>query len=74
MKPVKMLAYLICNSTLQGACVLDPFGGSGSTLIACEQTGRSCCMMEIEPVYCDVIIDRWEKFTGQKAELICEPS
>lgn len=74
MKPVKMLAYLICNSTLQGACVLDPFGGSGSTLIACEQTGRSCCMMEIEPAYCDVIIDRWEKFTGQKAELIREPS
>lgn len=73
-KPVKMLAYLVCNSTLQGATVLDPFGGSGSTLIACEQVNRSCCMMEIDPAYCDVIIDRWEAFTGQKAELIYDPS
>lgn len=45
----------------------DPFGGSGSTLIACEQTGRSCHMMEYDPVYADVIIRRWETFTGQKA-------
>ena len=74
MKPVKMLAYLVCNSTLQEATVLDPFGGSGSTLIACEQVNRSCCMMEIDPAYCDVIIDRWEAFTGQKAELIYDPS
>jgi DNA modification methylase len=47
--------------------VLDLFGGSGSTLIACEQLNRTCYMMEIDPKYCDVIIDRWEQFTGQKA-------
>lgn len=50
--------------------VLDLFGGSGSTLIACEKTGRSCFMMEFEPHYCDVIVKRWEDFTGQKAELV----
>lgn len=70
MKPIKLLAYLIGNSTLKGAVVLDPFGGSGSTLIACEQTGRRCRIMEIDPHYCDVIIDRWEKFTGRKAVLL----
>ena len=47
--------------------VLDLFGGSGSTLIACEQLNRTCYMMELDPKYCDVIIDRWEQFTGQKA-------
>ena len=51
-------------------CVLDPFGGSGSTLIACEQQGRHCRMMEFDPVYCDDIIHRWETFTGQKAKRI----
>lgn len=69
-KPIKLLAYLIGNSTLKNAAVLDPFGGSGSTLIACEQTGRRCRMVEIDPHYCDVIIDRWEKFTGRKAVLL----
>jgi DNA modification methylase len=49
--------------------VLDLFGGSGSTLIACEKTGRSCRMMELDPKYCDVIVKRWEEFTGQKAVL-----
>jgi len=67
MKPIKLLAYLIGNSTLDGACVLDPFCGSGSTLIACEQTGRTCYAMELDPHYCDVIINRWETFTGGKA-------
>ncbi len=47
--------------------VLDLFGGSGSTLIACERTDRSCYMMELEPHYCDVIIKRWEDYTGEKA-------
>lgn len=70
MKPVQMIAYQICNNTLPGAVVLDPFGGSGTTLIACEQTGRRCCMMEIDPHYCDVIIRRWEEFTGKRAVLI----
>jgi len=49
--------------------VLDLFGGSGSTLIACEKTNRHCRMMELDPKYCDVIIQRWEEFTGNKAEL-----
>lgn len=67
MKPVKLLARLIRNSTRPGETVLDPFGVSGSTLIACEQLGRICYTMEFDPKYCDVIIDRWEKLTGQKA-------
>jgi len=50
--------------------VLDLFGGSGSTLIACEQTGRRCYMMEIDGLYCDIIAQRWEEFTGQKANLV----
>ena len=50
--------------------VLDLFGGSGSTLIACEQLGRKCYMMELDPHYCDVIIQRWEDFTGEKAVLL----
>ena len=69
MKPVKLIAYLICNSSLPDAVVFDPFGGSGTTLIACEQTGRTCRMIEIDPRYCDVIVDRWEQLTGQKAVL-----
>jgi len=54
--------------------VLDLFGGSGSTLIACEKTNRSCYMMEFEPHYCDVIVKRWEDFTGKKAELLTNPT
>ena len=50
--------------------VLDLFGGSGSTLIACEQLDRACFIMELDPAYCDVIIDRWEKLTGETAEKI----
>lgn len=50
--------------------VLDLYGGSGSTLIACEQLGRKCYMMELDPHFCDVIIQRWENFTGRKAELL----
>lgn len=67
MKPIKMCAELIKHSTKIGDNVLDLFGGSGSTLIACEQLNRKCFMMEYDPHYVDVIIDRWEKFTGQKA-------
>ncbi|MCM1532904.1 MAG: DNA modification methylase [Ruminococcus flavefaciens] len=67
MKPIKLLAQFIRNSTHPNEKVLDPFGGSGSTLIACEQLGRVCYTMELDPRYCDVIIDRWEKLTGQKA-------
>lgn len=70
MKPVRMLAKLVTNSTRKREIVLDSFGGSGSTLIACEQLDRRCYMMELDPKYCDVIVDRWETFTGKKAEKI----
>lgn len=71
-KPVEIPARAIRNSCEPHGLVLDLFGGSGSTLIACEQLGRRCYMMEMEPKYCDVIIARWEKLTGRKAELIEE--
>ena len=70
MKPVALFAKAIVNSTKSGETVLDPFLGSGTTLVACEQLGRTCYGMEISPQYCQVIIDRWEKLTGQKAEKI----
>ena len=70
MKPVTLMARLIRNSTRREDIVLDLFGGSGSTLIACEQLGRKCRMMELDPLYCRVIIDRWEKLTGRKAEKV----
>lgn len=69
-KPIALCARAIHASTREGETVLDVFGGSGSTMIACEQLKRKCYMMELDPHYCDVIIARWEKFTGQKAELI----
>ena len=72
MKPVKLIARLIGNSSREREIVLDIFGGSGTTMIACEQLNRICYMMELDPHYADVIIERWEKFTGQKAELIKE--
>lgn len=62
MKPVEMLVYLIKNSSQRGEIVIDTFGGSGSTLIACEQTGRICRTMELDPKYCDVIRRRWAEF------------
>ena len=67
MKPIDLISYQIQNSSKQNDKVLDLFGGSGSTLIACEQLNRSCYMMELDPKYVDVIIDRWETFTGKKA-------
>ncbi|MBZ9569980.1 hypothetical protein KQY27_00205 [Methanobrevibacter sp. TMH8] len=67
MKPVSLIAYLIQNSSQKGQKVLDLFGGSGTTLIACEQLQRKCYMMELDPHYCDVIINRWEEFAKQKA-------
>ena len=68
--PVKFPAEYIQALTNEGDIVTEPFGGSGSTMIACEQLDRRCFMMEISPHYCDVIIKRWEDFTGKKAELI----
>lgn len=70
MKPIPLFAYQMCNSTKPGDLVLDSFGGSGTTLIAAEQMRRRSRLMELDPHYCDVIIARWEKFTGLKAERI----
>jgi len=70
MKPIRLCGRLITNSTKGGDLTIDFCGGSGSTLIACEETGRRANIIEIEPKYCDVIVDRWEQLTGQKAELI----
>ena len=67
MKPLKLLARLIKNSSKQEEIVQDLFGGSGSTLMACEQLNRKCYTMELDPKYVDVIIDRWEQYTGEKA-------
>jgi len=67
MKPIKLMARLIRNSSQEGDAVLDPFGGSGSTLIACEQMNRRCFTAELDPKYAQTIIDRWEAFTGKKA-------
>lgn len=67
MKPIDILSYAIKNNSLPNCIVLDLFGGSGSTLIASEQLNRICYMMELDPKYCDVIIDRWEQYTGKKA-------
>lgn len=66
-KPVGLLGKIIDDFTEVGALIADFFGGSGSTLIACEQTGRTCYMMELEPRYIDLIIARWEQYTGKKA-------
>jgi DNA modification methylase len=68
-KPVELPERAITNSTKQGDSVLDLFGGSGSTLIACEKIGRLARVMELDPKYCDVIVKRWEDFTGKKAIL-----
>ena len=62
LKPVEMLCYLVGNSSKRGEIILDTFGGSGSTLIACERTGRVCRTVELDPKYCDVIRQRWAEF------------
>ena len=70
MKPIELISKLVKNSSKENDNVLDSFGGSGSTLIACEQLNRNCYTCELDPRYVDVIIDRWENLTGQKAVLI----
>lgn len=70
MKPVKLIGRQIRNSSRPHETVLDLFGGSGTTMIAAEQLGRKAYLMELDPRYCDVIIERWEKFTGKKAQRI----
>jgi len=67
MKPVELVLRSLFNSSLPDGLVLDAFGGSGTTLIAAEQSGRRTCMMELDPGYCDVIARRWEEFTGKRA-------
>jgi site-specific DNA-methyltransferase (adenine-specific) len=69
MKPVDLFEYQMANSTKQGDVVLDSFGGSGTTLIAAERIHRKARLMELDPAYCDVIVKRWEDFTGKKAIL-----
>jgi DNA modification methylase len=70
MKPIGLLRRLILNSSAVGDVIFDGFGGSGSTLIASEQTKRKCLMVELDPDYCQIIIERWQKLTGQKAKVL----
>ena len=69
MKPLKLIGRLITNSSRPGETILDSFGGSGSTMMAAEQLGRRCLMVELDPTYCDVIVKRWEELTGRQAVL-----
>ena len=69
-KPVGVITWLLDHFDKDKGVVADIYGGSGTTLIACEQTDRKCLMMELDPHYCDVIISRWEQLTGRKAELV----
>ncbi len=70
MKPVGLLRRLILNSSSVSEVVYDGFVGSGSTLLACEQTNRRCLAIELDPEYCQTVISRWERLTGQKAEIL----
>jgi DNA modification methylase len=74
MKPIRLIARLMTNSSEPTTIVLDPFGGSGSTLIAAEQLNRICYTMEMDPRYADVIIARWEKHTNKKATNVTTPT
>ena len=69
MKPVALIEYQLLNNTKGGDVLLDSFGGSGTALIAAEKNGRIARLMEIDPRYCDVIVRRWQDFTGQQAQL-----
>jgi len=71
MKPIPLVARAINNSSRKDETVLDLFGGSGTTLIACEELNRQCNMMELDEKYASVIVDRWERFTGKVATKIC---
>ena len=68
MKPTALIKAHLGNSARAGQLVLDPFGGSGSTLIACEALGMGARLVELDPIYVDVIVDRWEAVTGKKAK------
>jgi site-specific DNA-methyltransferase (adenine-specific) len=73
MKPVGLISNELLISSQKGGIVVDPFLGSGSTLVAAEQTGRVCYGFELEPKYCDIILKRWETLTGQTAQLLSKP-
>ena len=73
MKPVELVERAVRNRSKTRDLVLDPFGGSGSTLIACEKAGRRARLIELDPKYVDVIVKRWEEFTGRKAERAQQP-
>ena len=68
-KPVACMLRPILNNSARGDAVYEPFAGSGTTIIAAEKAGRRCVAMEIEPRYCDVIVTRWQNFTGKPATL-----
>jgi DNA modification methylase len=70
MKPVELVEKAILDGSQVNGIVLDLFGGSGTTIIACEKSGRNARVMELDPKYCDVIVKRWEEFTGQTATLV----
>jgi len=70
MKPILMIENQLLISSNANSIVMDFFGGSGSTMIACEKLGRKARLMELDPKYCDVIVKRWEDFTGKKAVLL----
>ena len=72
MKPIPLLAYPITNSSMSNTLILDPFGGSGSTLIACEQTDRSCCTIELDEKYCDVIVQRYVELKSSAEDVSVE--
>ena len=72
MKPIPLLAYPIMNSSMSNTLVVDPFGGSGSTLIACEQTDRSCNTIELDPKFCDVIVKRYIEQAGSSEKVTCQ--
>ena len=74
MKPLPLVERAITLSSREGEVIYDGFGGSGTTLLACEATGRKCRMMEIEPHYCDVILARWEEMTGKRVVRLARPS
>lgn len=70
MKPVELIERMVRNSSNPGEIVYEPFSGSGSTILACEMSGRQCRAMEVSPAYCSVALTRWETATGRTAELI----
>jgi DNA modification methylase len=72
MKPVELVEKAVLDGSAINGIVLDLFGGSGSTMIACEKQNRHARLMELDPKYCDVIVKRWEDFTGKKAVLLTE--